>query len=294
MYDLFGNPTLMSFDASRGKNPHGGKTLYVDINNGNDGHEGSDPEFPLAGLEEAYSRCTSEKGDYIFVQNFWTLLAPPLTINNRDVHIISLGSGQFDNGNDIDGGALAAIVLAAGCQDFELAGFNLGGNGASPAIDLTDHVVRPHIHHCTIGNNYACTDGIHTTAPGNISSGVIDHCLFGNQISSRGIHASITTGMIAHNIFRQPGVECVAGIIQTLWVMIFGNMFFAPIDPILAPGWAVHLDANSSNCFVMGNIAAERGEAPGVNPWMDETAAGGNKLNGWSGNRAGNDCTMPA
>ena len=304
MLELLGNPTVLPFDMSRGKNPMGGKTYYVDCfesagppvkTKGNDNWEGTDPEFPLETLEAAYAKVNPRENDYIFVQNFWALdPVTPLNIQKSKLHIIGIGSGNFDNGNDIDGGATASLELEEPCQDLELAGFNLGGNGAAAAIVLIGTVFRPHIHHCTIGNNYLCTDGLQNGAGGSISKGTIAHCIFGNQISAKGVNCTFWTGVIAHNLFRQPGSECIS-IPGSQWVYIFDNMFFKPYATALAAGWAVHLDANTSLCAVMNNVASEHAaDAPAVAPWLDDTDAGaGITDNGWAGNMVGNACTQP-
>lgn len=287
MFDLYGNPALGPSFTSRGTNPQGGKTFYVDERAGNNGHEGTDPDFPLADLVAAYAKCKTGRGDYIFVQDFWTPVpATPLVIAITDVHLISLGNGNFDNGNDIDGGILASIELAEGCNDPELAGFNLGNDGSAVALDVTGQVSRAHIHHCTFGWNYPATEGIYSTPGGALLYPSIDHCYFGPNCSLQGINAYLNTGLIAHNIFRNPGVGCI--LLNGFGVGIFGNMMFSPKADSLLVGWAVHLDANTYENWVYHNWAAVRGDSAPTNPYQDQSAAAvANSLNGWADNFQG-------
>jgi hypothetical protein len=286
-------PNVLPFDMSKGRNPHGGKTFYVDCfesagppakRKGNDDWEGTDPEFPLETLEAAYAKVTDRHNDYIFVQNFWTLSpAETLVIAKTKLHLIGIGSGNFDNSNDIDGGSVASLELATRADDLELAGFNLGNDGSAEAIDVTGQVSRVHIHHCNFGWNYPVTDGIAFTVGGALLYPTIEHCYFGPNFSSRGINAYLNTGLIAYNIFRKPGVEAI--LIGGFGVGIFGNQFYVRYDHGLAAGWAVHLDANAYECFVNHNWAAEVGDVSAANPYRDlSSGAVGTCLNGWCDN----------
>lgn len=303
MYDFLGSPTLMPFDPSKGRNPQGGKTYYVNEEIGNNDYEGTDPQFPLATLIAAVAKCVDKKHDYVFVQRLHSVGAL-VEFDKTHVHLIGLNYGGFvqDNqeGCHINGGALPAIDFNRASPDHaqyvEIAGFNIDGNGASPAIQITQNVQFIHIHHCEIGNGLegSATYGIYAVPPAEFDLCTIDHCLFGNGLTQNHLHYCAFTGAIAHNLFRQPAVGCIAPQ-GAAWLHIFGNMFFKNRDPALAIGWAVHLDVNTYDCAVMGNIAAEHaGATLTVVPWKDDSGAGANANNGWSGNRAGDNCVNPA
>jgi len=288
MFDLLGSLTLKSFDQSKGINPQGGKIFYVDCRHGNNSNEGTDPQFPVADLETAYLLCEHQRGDYIFVQDFWTLTAPPLTIDIEDLHIISLGGGNFDNGNDIDGGVLASIELTDNATDFELAGFNLGNDGSAMAVDPTGQCNRLHLHHCTLGWNYSCTDCIGFTGGGALIYPSINNNYFGPNFTNIAITAYFNTGLIFNNIFRNPGVGCITPFAGSFGVGIFGNQFFSAFaDGLALAGWAVNLDATSTNNWVHGNLAGITGAACAVNPYNDDSGVAGAEANGWCGNYAG-------
>jgi hypothetical protein len=288
MYDFLTSPQVMPSDASRGVNPQGGKTYYVNDVIGNDNWEGSDPEFPLRTLAAAYAKCVDTRDDYIFVQRHTT--TGTLTITKKNTHIIGLSNGLgLDEGGivAINGVAAVAVDFSTGNEYVELAGFDIGGDGTTHAIDATDQSMFAHIHHCTIGNAWsAAVDGIHSTAPGGFNESTFDHLFFGMSLSGYGMNFSIYTAMIAHCLFKQNALGCI--FLDPQWVNIFGNMFFIPAAVVPGVGWAVDLGVNSSNCLVMHNWAADCGDASASNPYRDRSAGlVGNLLNGWADNYDG-------
>lgn len=292
MFDLLGNRTMLAADTPRGVNPQGGYTWYVDCRAGNNNNEGTDPEWPLADVEAAYAKCIASRGDYIFVQDFWTLTAPPLTIAINDVHLISLGNGNFDNGNDLDGGILASIELGE-CDDFEIAGFNLGNDGSTMALNAIGQNNRAHIHHCTFGWNYSCTDGIAFTPGGALIYPSINNNYFGPNFTNIGISAYFNTGLIFNNIFRNPGVGCIAPFAGSFGMGIFGNQFFSPLGDVLAAGWGINLDATHANSWVHNNFAMETSNPSAQNPYADASGVAGAEANGWCMNYDGNAFRQP-
>jgi len=285
MYDLYGNHTLMAYDASRGVNPAGGKTYYVNDVTGNDNNVGSDPEFPFETLAAAVAACVTGRNDYIFVQQHTA--EETLTFAMTKLHVIGLGNGCFDEGGilAIDGGAAIAVDFSTGNEYCELAGFDIGGTGATHGIDATQQSMFAHIHHCTIGNAWLpVVDGIHSTAPGGFNESTFDHLFLGMSVSGYGMNFSIFTAMIAHCLFKQNALGCI--FLDPQWVNIFNNMFFQSLGQIVANGWAVDLGVNSSNNLVSGNKATETGAAVGAaNPYRDRSGIAANALlNGWVDN----------
>lgn len=295
MFELQGSPLVMPFDAPRGRNPMGGKAFFVtDDTHGSDDNEGNDPEFPLATIAEAYGKCTSKKNDYIFVQSTATGVQAKLTIAKWYIHLIGLSNGCWDNGVGMDGVGDPAITLGGDSVGVEIAGLNLGASGGNPAILVTGNYTA-HIHHCVFGTIVA-TIGIHAT--GDFSHSDVANCFFGDRLTGYGMFlAGDTDTMFVNNLFQlsshlacyTAGIYVQAGGIA----QILQNVFYAKHGGALA-GWAITLAAPTHSHIVAGNIAAEDGDTPTANPWKDDTATGVVKLNGWSGNRAGNDCTMPA
>lgn len=289
MYELQGSLAMLSVDPSKGgRNPHGGKAFFVNETSGDNDHEGSDPQFPLKDLVTAYGKCADGKGDYIFSQYFSTLSAPPLLIAKRRLHIIGLGSGNFDSSNDLNGGnAAAALRLVAGGRDLELAGFNIGGDGTGYGIEVEagETAYRCHIHHCTIGNNFGVTDGIHAAEMSNMS---IDHCLFGG--AATGHHMDVSGSVmliIAHNIFHNiaAGKKAIYLSLGAVMDFILGNCFMSRVSLALANGWAIDLPAGGYGSMIIGNRAADCGDDTGNEPYVDRSGTGvGDLANGWSDN----------
>lgn len=292
MKDFLGSPGMLSVDPSKGgQNPHGGKALFVHETDGDNGYEGTDPQFPLKDLVTAVGKCGDAKGDYIFVQYFSTLSGtPPLILAKRCIHLIALGSGNFDSRNDMNGGAAPALRLTAADRDLELAGFNIGGAGADYGVEVENGQVgyRVHIHHCTIGNNFGVSDGINAWS---LSNSLIDHCMFGESVTGYGIRVGDGAELwIAHNIF----LNCDTGCIYLLGgpARIFGNMFASPIGG--AVGWAIDIDGARS--LIHHNSASECGDKSVTvdSPYRDRSAGTvATKLNSWAGNIIGEDFGTP-
>lgn len=286
----------MPFDASRVRNPYGGKAFFVHAS-GNNGNEGSDPEYPLADIVTAIGKCTAGQGDYVFVQNFWEPSAPPVTLNRSGAHLIGLGNGVHGPTVGIDGAGEAAISLGALSGGVEIAGFNLGSTGqADPAILLTDSAWYVHIHHNAIGASIAAKDGILVSGDFAYAFGSIDHNWFGGHLSGWGIYAypapsRMTRSVILHNAFKctfsTGGIYIVGGEPEAICWNTFGKRKGAD------EGWAITLYETVVDCMVMGNIAGEDGADPGHCPYKDISAPDAEKLNYWANNYAGNALVYP-
>lgn len=269
----------------------GGKTYFVNCRSGNDSSPGTNPMEPLLTLEAAEAKCVTNKHDFIFVQDFWTLSTEsPIVFDKADMHVIGLGSGiLFDNGNDI--GALASTGVAVqleGCTDLELAGFNIGGDSTADAISVVGTTYRVHLHHCTFGNNYACLDGIGEGAAGNMGKWLVEDCLFGQTTTGDCINCSMLSSMIRNCVFTEYpeiGIDMPAG---QSWNKIFNNTFFTPIAAAEASGWAIRLRTTAYDNMVFGNRASDTGDAAGNNPYRDDSSANhATALNGWGDNQFG-------
>lgn len=282
----------------------GGKTFYVSCRNGSDSYEGTSPAYPFLTLEKAESMCTTNKHDYIFVQDFWTLTTEsPIVFDKSDMHVIGLGSGiLFDNGNDI--GCLnssgVAVQISSTATDLELAGFNIGGDGTADAISVVGTANRVHLHHCTMGNNYTCLDGIGEGTAGNMTKWEVDHCLFGGHglLLGDGINCSCLSSYIHDNIFRNPGVRGIDH--GSDWTSYWNNTFFSPLADALDPGWGINLDANTSENLIWHNYGmvvadTSSGATNAENPFRDLTTGDIDTcLNGWCENYDGASRTNPA
>jgi len=270
----------------------GGKTYFVNCRSGNDGYPGTNPREPLATLEAAEAKCTSYKNDYIFCQEFWALTTEsPIVFDKVHMHVIGLGNGCFwDNGNDI--GALDSsgiAVLMSGCTNLELAGFNIGGDATADAISVAGTTYRVHLHDCTLGNNYACLDGIGEGTEGNMGKWLVERCLFGQTLVGDGINCSMLSSVIKDCLFTEIAVKGIDMPAGQSWNKILGCQFFSPIASALDSGWGITLGATSFDNIVMGCHATDSGDSGGNEPYRDNSSAdAATALNGWSGNMFGN------
>jgi len=270
----------------------GGKAFFVNSSTGDNGYEGTSSAYPLADLETAYGKCTAGKGDYIFVQVFSTLTDAPLTIAKNDIHLISLGTRNFDNGNDLNGDDEVALNLASGGYDFEIAGFNIGADGDHYALESTaGSLYRNHIHHCTFGHNFSASDGIHVL---EISHATIDHCLFSNMLTGYGIYvSSVVDSVIADNtFFCVADKKCIYVTGGAVLLSILENKFYSHTDEDEETGWAIDLAAACTSGIVMGNKTSQVGSSSHT-PYLDRTGTNMNNIHfGWSDNH--NGVTHPA
>ena len=301
MFGLQGNAIMLPSDVSRGRAPKGGRIFFVhDL--GDDDHEGSDPEFPLASITAALLKCTAAKGDYIFVQHSADTYYPAVNLNKSSVHLIGLGNGSYGPSVFIAGGNDdPAITIGGDSAGVEIAGFNLGSGVAQtdPALILSADAWYAHIHHNGFGTAIRALDGILIPAGLSFAFGSIDHNWFSRRLSGWGINcsgggSSMTSSAILHNLLKMAdglgGVYIQGGEPEGVSFNIFGIKKGGMI------GWAIKLGATVVDCMVIGNSACETGDnATGNNPYRDEGPAGvGNKLNFWSANYRGEAAETPA
>lgn len=297
MYSLYGTPTVMPFDASRGITPRGGKVFYVHEVNGSGDNEGTDPQFPLQYIGEAYDKITDGAGDYVFCE-YMSTLQETLTITDNDIHFIALSHGGFDTGCDLNGGSGVSVALNSGGYDIEIAGFNIGNDGSEDSIQTDSGQVcyRNHIHHCGFGSCFSTDYGIHIVSASHCT---FDNNFFGKLCTEGGIWIyDLTTSVFAHNIFHMTA-DATKGIYvpeagAAHWCTIIGNVFGALQSNDEPDGWAIDLASGSTNNLMAWNAASECGDGSGEDPFRDRSAnSAATKNNAWSANVWGNDWSDP-
>lgn len=305
MIEALGSPLVLPFDPSRGIAPGNGRVLYVSGLAGthaSDDNEGTDPQFPLATITEALTRCAQRRHDYIFVQDFYNVDTFPILLAVRDVHLIGLGNGiPMNNRCLVEGGGAACFSIGREADGFEIAGFEMGSTGATnPCIlVLPAGCWKNHIHHNAFGHLIPCKDGIFAEGAGpEVGSCIVDHNIFGTQIGRNGVNITNSTwSMYNYNFFSKIAGICIRLAMGQLYG-ILGNVFFSPVAEDLDAGWAIDLLAEVYNGIVAGNKASAAGRrTPGENnPYRDRTAAHvDTMLNGWSDNFWGDSlCAGPA
>lgn len=288
MFDSLGSPIAYPADVSKGISPGGGRVLYVNAEVGNDNHEGSDPQFPLATITAAREKCTDRKHDYIFVQDFAAGADTfPIVWNKSDVHLIGLGNGHVHHDHiQLDGGGSNVINLPATARGLEIAGFQMGSLGAY-CIEILASVWNVHIHHCAFGTHVEADNGIR--APSGVAAleySLVDHCLFDRYCARSTYIASATRSWFNHNLFRRMSI-CALNVSGGEFGGALGNVFYSPIADALAAGWAILLEVACSGGMIAGNYAMDAGSAAGNNPYRDMSGAVGVMTNGWVGNYHG-------
>lgn len=308
MFELQGSGLMLPFDTPRGRTPQGGKVFFVHNGSGigNDSHEGTDPQFPLASITEALVKCTAAKGDYIFVQHYeGTEFAgyPQVDLNKSYVHLIGLGSGSYGPTVKIVGGQDApAILIGDDSYSVEIAGFNLGSGTEQdePAIETTGDAYYVHIHHNGFGTIIRAKEGILIPANTALVFSSIDHNWFSRRLSGWGVHSpggggnSFTSSAMLHNLLKMAdgvgGIYIAEGEPEAICFNAFGTRLGGD------EGWAIRLGPSTVDAMVMGNYASETGDnTTGNNPYKDQSAATTPLMkNFWAANYKGEAETAPA
>jgi len=238
---------------------------------GDDDNAGTDPDAPLATLEAAYLKCTANRGDYIFALDFWEASAPPLTIAKADIHLIGMGSGNFDAGNDIttDENNTAAVQIEDAGYDFEMAGFNLSSTGTNGVALEMGEGYRLHIHHCTFGCNLACVTGIAAMAGGgSFTHSTIHDCLFGTLLTGNSMYVPLNTSIVRNNRFLPVGGIAISVPVIFVNTIVEYNRFIIADS---AHGEAISiLPAASAGNMLDENVAMKgTGSSFAKNPFRD-------------------------
>lgn len=290
-----GSSLILPSDASKGRNPAGGKSLYVSnltADNNSDDHEGTDPQYPLATIAAALALVTTRKHDYIFVQDSYDQETFPVALAVRDVHLIGLGNGSVrQNRCLLNGTSEAAITLSNNCDGAEIAGFELAASGGSDSCILNLSIAwKVHIHHCAFGTVLAALHGIDATGAA-YGFGTIDNCYFGRYLAGAGLTGDFNCSFVAHNWFRYYGtIGIIIGSGQT--PDILSNRFFMAQGA--SAGWAIDILGGIGLGMIDDNRGMEDGANPSANPFQDALGGGTpNQLNAWGLNYSGIVATYP-
>ena len=255
-----------------------------------DDNEGTDPSLPLATISQAVTNCTTKRGDYIFVLDFWTEASPPLTINKKDIHLIGMGSGNFDAGNDITTPTnnKSAVYITSDGYDMEFAGFNLSSSGTNGVALQLQEGYRLHLHHLTFGCNIACTTGI---SGNSFTHSTLHDCLFGTLVAGNSFYTFLNTSIVRNNRFLATSGTCIScpggsGFLNTI---VEGNKFL--VDDA-AHGDAINLAVAGASGNMIDDNVVMNGNALSdysYNPYRDI----GTTKSHWGRNWRGNEIIEP-
>jgi len=285
-----GSEVVAYFPGRGGEFTPLGSSFYVDERDGSDDYNGLSPQTAKETIAAAIGLCTTGQGDYVFALNAWTVPDAPLTISKTDIHLIGIGSGNFDNGNDMtcaDNNTSTVLIESAG-YDFELAGFNLSSSGTSGVALELGEGYRLHLHHLTFGCNIACTTGI---SGNSFTHSTISDCLFGTLVAGNSMYTFLNTSIVRNNRFLATAGVCISapGGSNMLYTIIEDNKFL--VDDA-ANGDAITIPAAGTANMIINNYAANGMLNSGYscNPYRDLAA---NTANHWSMNYRGNEVIEP-
>ena len=130
----------------------GGKVIYVDSAVG--GSDGSSPSGALATLDEAFAKCTANKGDVIIVMpNHAETVTGAGGIDHdvAGVSVIGLGKGSNRPRILLDGGTTVTYLIAAADACVANIDFAAGHSNVATCFDVT--AANAHIDNCKFRNN---------------------------------------------------------------------------------------------------------------------------------------------
>ncbi len=267
-----------------------GKVLFVDSaswGTGDNGYDGTNPNYPLATITAAIAKCTSGNHDYIFVLNSWDNDAVTITVNKTCVHIIGLSGSNHRAPAPwikIAGtGAAAAFTLKGGdASNVEIAGLTLGANASYPCITTSSgtstNLVYGHIHHCGFASTgdvaFTAQDGINVAAGTGLDGTLVEDCVFGYELTRDGIRfINFYDGMIRNCLFEMSaymGVRQLTGGATRGMCDVISNKFKQKI-PALDAGSSIYI-TDAGGGFIDGNVTAENGDGTcDNNPYVDLT-----------------------
>lgn len=277
--------------ALQGRSSGAGVAFFVGGSGASDNNEGTDPQFPLSKIDTALGLCTNGRHDYIFVQDYWDNDSFPVVVDKQCVRIIGLGAGNpMGMWCLMNSGAAACFSIGTAGYG-EIAGFSMIADTSNPGILVTlGNECKIHIHHCAFGEHGATRDGIDgTTASVEFNQSLVEHCIFGHQLTRDGLRLGIPTwSWIMHNLFRAyggVGVHLYGAKGGELGGVI-GNKFYK--DAAFAKGDAITL-STCANGLIDENHAMEDGADPGIIPYLDTSSP----INAWGVNWSGDKVAYP-
>lgn len=265
---------------------------------------GQVPDEPFLTITKAISECTDGANDYIFVLDYPST-APatetfPIAINKQRVHILGVLNGRIPRFKIVAPTDTAVFSFGLTGSTYgaysELANFIMGSaaSSAKGAIEFFQAgCFGIHIHHCGFGlaarSNTDCKYGIcigktGTENAGELIYGLIEHCTFGELVSSDGIYVpnvpytgpnSIYSLIIRNNYFKVDGIginidHAAANMHEG---GIYNNRFCMSSDAV---GKAIDIVAGVTGGFIDGNVASVLANEASVsaNPYRTMTACG--------------------
>lgn len=242
-----------------------------------DGFEGTNPRYPLTTIQAGIDLCRQRRHDYVIVLDSYDDDTFPIEMNKRNIHVIGFGYGPFMEGRGVlDGAGEACFETLTTGGGSEIAGFHMGSTGAADAcINAEGLIWQMWIHHNTFASTILAQDGIGDSLDG--ASGTkypaywtIEDNYFDVQLGRNGIRAyALTRCFIRRNVFRGCAGACIyehAG--SATGPVILDNFFHSDST---AEGSAITLGGFCADGLISGNHAAEDGDEPGNNPYLDNS-----------------------
>ncbi len=263
-----------------------GKVLYVDSadwGKGNDGYEGTDPNYPLAKIQTAINKCTADNNDYIFCVNSYDNDLTTILVNKSSLHIIGLGTwnprGPWCWVKIAGTGAAPAFTFVQNDGvSSELAGFTLGADTSHPcittAVGTGVQLSYCHLHDLSFADStdaaFLAQDGITPIDGAVMMCALIEDCTFGDQLTRDGIRfKSMTKAMIRRCYFNRVGgvgVNSITGGGADGMPDVIDCRFHGARSA--SAGWAIST-VSAGNGYIDGNHASSTFDTNGSNPYND-------------------------
>lgn len=275
----------------------GGKTFFVNGNDGDDGNTGVDPAYPLKTITRALELCQDGRNDYIISMIHYQETFP-IAVNKSTVHIIGLGNLQAMFCRMTASGDTA--IFEVGDKDFyEIAGFSMDAGAGHGCIEVGagESAARGCIHDCWFGVLGGSQDGIYIPDGAGLPSCMIFNNVFGATITRDGFRGagSCYRSAIYNNWFNvinagtNRGVHIVKEGAQ-LW-LIKDNDFHIYVDD--QAGKAIQIESNATVFMIVGNRAGQGAVAMTNNPYRDLYSGAADTSNTWVMNYEGNTVMYP-
>lgn len=248
---------------------------------GDDTWEGTSVEKPVTTLLAALANCSKYGYNRIYCIQNPQDTTYPIDVNVENVHIIGFPWVLQDTVRIVPPANTAGLSISKSKVTIE--GLHIGAGVDHGGIEWDASRHHTTIKNCMFGHvNMTGKYGLYTDVQ-DLPYLVVTGCIFGNGLTSHGIHILNATrgfiGMPEHgNIFRLTqggkGINVHAGSGHDM-AGIFDNRLSLHAD---TKGLAITLVAAGGDCFIDGNRANHGRTAMAANPYLD-TGSGNWGLN---------------
>lgn len=271
-----------------------GRTFYVD-RNGSDSRDGTSPNAPLKTITAAIAKCVAARYDAVVTMDespssptageTW-----PININKQGVLLTGLYSRGLISDSGFGSTPANTGVITIGAEYVNVENLYLQclvGTTTADIIGITSGIARYGftLRNCWLGMQTPCRYGFYSGDSADWPYLLIEDNIFsstqGDYMTNAIRIVNSTFGMIRRNIFNYCSSYAILGLANGGNYSILDNKFMLSAD---TAGFAIQLNADTSNIFVDGNHAASKEGATAVTVYTDSSTTDNNH---WGLNYAG-------